>query len=79
MKNNIIGLKELRLNIQKYVSFVKAGESFVIVKKSKPIFKIVPAESEEQWETVADFTKINKDGVPAKEIIKELNKLNAES
>lgn len=77
MKNNIVGLKELRGNMQKYASLVEKGESFVIVRKSRPIFKIVPPESENQWETVADFTKINKNGLAAKEILKELRKLNA--
>lgn len=77
MKNNIVGLKALRGNMQKYVSLVEKGESFVIVRKSRPIFKIVPPELENQWETVADFTKINKNGLAAKEILKELRKLNA--
>lgn len=79
MKTNILGLKELRENMQKYASRVEKGESFIVVKKSKPVFKLVPAESEEEWETVADFTKINKNGVPAKEVLKVLRKLNAHS
>lgn len=77
MKTHILGLKELRENMQKYASLVEKGQSFIIVKKSKPLFKIISSESEEQWETVADFTKINKNGVPAKEILKALRKLNA--
>ena len=77
MKNNIVGLKELRGNIQKYASLVEKGGSFIIVRKSRPIFKIVSPESEDPWETVVDFTKINKNGMAAKEILKELYKLNA--
>ena len=73
----LIGLKELREKLGKYVARVKKGESFVIIKKSKPVFKIVPFESEEKWETVADFTSINKNGVSAQKILKELRKLNA--
>jgi len=76
---HILGLKELRENMEKYASRVKKGESFIVVKRSKPIFKIVPSESEEQWETVVDFTKINKSGVPAKEVLKALRQLNARS
>lgn len=76
MKNNIVGLKELRENIETYISQVKEGKSFIIIKKSKPVFKIVPPEVEEHWETVADFTAINKNGVSAKEILKELRKMN---
>ena len=79
MKTHILGLKELRENMQKYASLVEKGQSFIVVKKSKPVFKIVPPESEEQWETVVDFTKINKNGVPAKEVLKALRQLNANS
>jgi len=77
MKTQILGLKELRENMSKYVSQVKGGRSFVVVRKSKPIFKMVPPEAEERWETVADFTKINKNGVSAQEVLKALRKLNA--
>jgi len=79
MKTNILGLKELRENMQKYASLVERGESFIVVKKSKPIFKLVPAESEEEWQTVADFTKISKNGIDAKRVLRELRKLNANS
>ena len=79
MKTHILGLKELRENMQKYASRVERGESFIVVKKSKPVFKLVPPESEDEWETVADFTKINKSGVDAKQVLKELRKLNAHS
>ena len=44
MKTHILGLKELRENMQKYASLVEKGESFIIVKKSKPVFKLVPAD-----------------------------------
>ncbi|MEK7147252.1 MAG: hypothetical protein AAB772_03300 [Patescibacteria group bacterium] len=74
---NVIGLKELRENMNNWVNQISKGKSFVVVRKSKPIFKIVPPDTEEQWETVADFTTINKNGVSAKEILKELRKLNA--
>jgi len=76
MKNNIIGLKELRENIETYISRIKEGKSFIIVKKSKPVFKIVPPEIEERWETIVDFTTINKNGISARKVLKELRKLN---
>lgn len=76
MENTIVGLKELRGNINTYISKVKKGDSFIVVRKSKPLFKIVPLDLENQWETIVDFTEINKDGVAAKEILKELRKLN---
>jgi len=34
------------------------------VRKSKPVFKISsPAEADELWEQVVDFTKIKKGGI----------------
>ncbi len=73
----LVGAKELRENLERYINRVKKGESFIVVKKSKPVFKIVPPDSEEKWETVADFTGMNKNGVSARKILKELRKLNA--
>ncbi len=75
-----MGLKELRENMQKYISRIEKGESFIVVKKSKPLFKISSVDEEEGfWETVVDFTKLNKKGVDAKKILRELHKLNAAS
>jgi len=79
MRANILGLKELRENMQKYASLVERGRSFMVVRKSKPVFKMVPPETEEEWETVVDFTKINKNGIDAKRVLRELRKLNAHS
>ena len=77
--NNIIGLKELRENIDKYITQIKKGESFLVVWKSKPVFKIISPLVEENWETVADFTTINKNGVSAKDILRVLQKINAKN
>ncbi|MEK7086646.1 MAG: type II toxin-antitoxin system prevent-host-death family antitoxin [Patescibacteria group bacterium] len=78
MKNSIVGLKELRENLEDYIVSVKRGKSFLVVRRSKPVFKISPPSDEnEPWELVADFTKVKKGGVSAKEILRELRKLNA--
>lgn len=77
MKNNIVGLKELRENMDSYISQVDKGRSFIIVRKSKPLFKIVPPEAEDQWEEIVDFTKINKKGVDAGKVLEALRKMNA--
>jgi prevent-host-death family protein len=72
-QNNIVGLKELRENMESYIAKVKRGDSFVVVRKSKPIFRIAPADDEESlWETIVDFTKIKKGGVKAQEVLKWL-------
>ncbi len=71
MKNSIVGLKELRENIETYVSQIRKGRSFVVVRKSQPVFKIGPVEEDEgPWETVIDFTLIKKGGVSVAELLK---------
>lgn len=72
INSNTIGLKELRLNFPSYIADVEKGESFVVVKNSKPVFKIVPIADDEQWETVSDFTKIKKGGVDIKDVLSRL-------
>ncbi|KKW06121.1 MAG: hypothetical protein UY40_C0003G0010 [candidate division CPR1 bacterium GW2011_GWC1_49_13] len=69
---NIIGLKELRENVDTYITEVKKGKTFLVIKRSKPIFKIIPPDEEELWETVADFTKISKSGISADELLAHL-------
>lgn len=39
--------------------------------------EIISSYLDSNWETIADFTKINKNGVSAKAVLKELRKLNA--
>ncbi len=69
----IIGLKNFRENVSTYAEIVEQGISFVVVKRSHPIFKISPVEkNEEQWETVIDFTKIKKRGVPIQEVLQRM-------
>ena len=70
---NIVGLKELRENMESYIAKVKRGGSFLVVRKSKPIFRIAPADEDEGvWETIVDFTKIKKGGIDAHELLKRL-------
>jgi len=73
-KDVIVGLKELRENMETYISRVHKGDSFIVVRKSKPVFKMsLPDEdAEEFWDTIIDFTKIRKGGVPLEDIISRL-------
>jgi antitoxin (DNA-binding transcriptional repressor) of toxin-antitoxin stability system len=66
----VIGLRMLRENLLKYETAIKHGESFIVMKKNKPIFQLTPIE--EQWETVIDFTVIKKGGVEIDELLKRL-------
>ena len=73
MKDSIVGLKELRENMETYIAKVRRGGSFVVVRKSKAVFRIAPADEDDgAWETVVDFTKIKKGGVAAYELLKRL-------
>lgn len=68
----IVGLKDLRENMDKYVRDVGRGTDYVVVRRSKPLFRMVSPMQEEHWETVVDFTKIRKGGIPAKELLSVL-------
>lgn len=68
---NIIGVKELRERLPYYENRVHAGETFIVFKRSRPIFKIT-AVDEGEWEEVIDFTKIQKGGVPIQDILSRL-------
>jgi len=64
-------LNDLRENMQNYIEKVQKGQSFVIFKRSRPIFRISPVE-EETWKTVIDFTKIKKGGIDIDELLTRL-------
>ncbi len=72
--NNIIGVKELRENFGTYEKLVSTGRSFVVMKRSRPIFTINPI-NEDGWEMMIDFTKFRKGGIPASELLAKLKKL----
>lgn len=75
MKNAIVGLKELRENMDSYISQVEKGKSFVVVRKSKPVFKLTPLDAwgdDGIWEKVVDFTKIKKGGLLLEDILSKM-------
>ncbi len=74
MKEVIIGLKELRDNAKKYIGEVSAGRSFTVVRRSKPIFKLVPVDNTEEagWEPVVDFTLIKRGGINIEALLKRI-------
>ncbi len=77
----VIGLKDLRENTEQYISSVKKGRSFLVVRRSKPIFRLSPVDEwgdEGVWETVVDFIKLNKKGVPIDDVIASLKRLHAQ-
>lgn len=69
----IIGLKEFRSQVSSLAEKIRKGESFLVVKRSKPIFKVSrPFDDMEDWEEVVDFTKIKKGGVKIQDILSRL-------
>ncbi len=74
--DSIIGLKELREDVSKFERRVKRGETFVVTRRSKPLFRIVSPDDEGGWETVVDFTKFRKGGMPVEEVIARLKALS---
>lgn len=79
MQTSIVGLKELRENTEKYISQVKRGKSFTVVRRSKPLFKVSPVDEwgdEGIWETVGDFKKLFPGGVSAERLLKALKAKN---
>lgn len=77
----IIGLRELRENMGAYIRHAEQGKSFTVVRRSRPIFRLVPVDEwgeEGAWETVVDFRKINPRGVPIDDVIASLKRLNAQ-
>ncbi|MFY9492927.1 MAG: hypothetical protein WAP55_00350 [Minisyncoccia bacterium] len=73
MRNSIVGLKNLRNNMDAYITQVDKGKSFIVVRKSKPVFKISPPdEADGLWESVVDFTKIKKGGIKLDDLLSRL-------
>lgn len=68
---NIVGLRQLRENMGDYVKRVAQGQSFIVFKQSRPLFRISPVD-DEAWEEVIDFTKIKKGGVNIDEVLSRL-------
>lgn len=67
--NNIIGLKELRTNVDSFITQVRKGKSFIVVRRARPVFKISPPEDTDAWETIVDFTEIKKGGIPLRDVL----------
>lgn len=74
-----ISIKELRSNLAAIADRVEKGESYRVIRRSKPSFYImkIGAETpEEDWETVVDFTEGGKTkGVTVDRVIREMRKL----
>ena len=58
--NKSVPIKDFRIHLADFADKIEAGESFVIIRRSKKSFRVVPVdmdvEDEGIWETVIDFT-----------------------
>lgn len=69
-KEQIVPFKEFRLNAPKYIKALENGASFLVMKRSRPAFRLEPVS--EVWETIGDFSKMKAGGVSAKKLIQAL-------
>ena len=78
-KSATVGLKELRQNMEEYITRVGKGESITVFRRSTPLFKLTPVDSEESgWETIVDFTKETGRGVPVEELLASMKKTHGQ-
>ncbi len=75
-KPAIIGLKELRNNMEEYISRVEKGESITVFRRTTPLFKITPLSQnqEDGWETIVDFEKEFGEGMPIAQLMASIQK-----
>lgn len=77
---HIIGLKELRENMGTYIKHAEQGKSFTIVRRSRPIFRLMPADEwgdEGTWETLVDFRK--EGGIPIEKLITAMKRFDGKN
>lgn len=75
-KKNIVGLKELRENMETYIKRVDKGESITVFRRSTPLFRLTPVDADEiGWETVIDFTKETGQGISGKELLATMKRM----
>ncbi|MEK7639003.1 MAG: type II toxin-antitoxin system prevent-host-death family antitoxin [Patescibacteria group bacterium] len=78
-KNTTVGLKELRENMETYIKRVSKGESITVFRRSTPLFRLSPIDSEEAgWETIVDFTKETGRGVPVEQLLASMKKMHGQ-
>ena len=70
---HLIGLKQLRQSAGAYIERVRRGQRFVVLRRSKPVFKIIPVDAPDSgWEDVVDFTKVKRGGVHVDDVLSRL-------
>ena len=75
-KPTIVGLKELRNNMEEYITRVGNGESIIVFRRTTPLFQLTPLSSghEAGWETIIDFQAEFGEGMPIEELMHSIQK-----
>jgi len=74
METQIIGIKQLHKELSKISEKARKGQSFIVVKNSKPVFRIEPLESlVKPRYTLKDLEKIRFKG--EKNLSKNIDKI----
>lgn len=68
----IIGLKEFRRGVDEVVRGIHQGRSYIVLRRSKPLFRLSPIDEDQEWEEVVDFTKLRRGGVSIKDLLSRL-------
>ena len=72
-QKRIIGLKDLRENMEKYIREVESGKTLTVVRRATAVFRISPVSDDESlWDEVVDFTKLKKGGVKIGDVLSRL-------
>ena len=73
-----VGLKELRVDTERYIAEVRRGKSFTVLRRSRPVFKISPPDSmgdEGVW-TDLDLRDSHGRGMSPDALIRIIKKFN---
>lgn len=74
MEPQIIGIKQLHKDLSKIAEKAKKGQSYIVVKNSKPVFRLEPFQAERKPKfTIEDFKKIRFKG--GKNLSKDIDKI----
>lgn len=74
MYRNLVKLKDLRINLDKYLAQLAKVGTLTVMRRSEPIFNISALEetADYLWEPVIDFTRLKKGGLDIKEVLSRL-------
>jgi len=75
--STVISIKDFRQSLAAIADAIAGGETFTVMRRSRPAFVVRPFEEDEelQWKTAIDFTENGKKkGIPAKKLLKAMNK-----